>query len=236
MGKFSSFWHILGDIGKWVFFRREPKILLALNASMYVTSVLSIADALSSLDSSEDITSKREKYEDAIELWATLMRPVSEEMISNILFRTSIMGIQLKTLLSKFKDLKEFAYFINLAIYSLFGPSSKKLVGKTKYISATESEEKVDTYIIRIKSCPYCYPTMIPSEKLGRHRWGKGFVATIEILTQLAQDFLQHNFQVIAREVMCFHQGDPYGEFRVWLYPREQLELIEVNKYLKLIK
>jgi hypothetical protein len=77
---------------------------------------------------------------------------------------------------------------------------------------------------------------MIPPEKFGMHRFGKTVAVTIEQMVQLSQDFLEHNFQVVAREVRCFHQGDPYGEIRVWLYPRDKQNLMQFNEYLKKIK
>jgi hypothetical protein len=161
---------------------------------------------------------------------------LSEEMISNILFGTTIMGMQLKTLLSKFTDLKEFTYFVDLALYSFFGDWAKKLFGPVQYIPAEASEEKVDTYMLRMKACPFCYPTMIPPEKFGAARFGKTVVVTVEQMIQLSQDFLQHDFEVVARETRCFHHGDPFGEIRVWLYPRNKLELMQENSYLRKIK
>lgn len=224
MVKFLSFWRGLGNIGKKVFFRREPKVSLYLTTSMYHTMIDILA------------TSFGGNYEEAMEVLINLTRPLSEEMISNILFGTSVLGMQLKTLLSKFKDLKDFTFFVDLSLYSFFGPWAEKIFGKTKYLPAATSEEKVDTYILRLKSCPFCYPTMVPPEKFGMHRFGKTVALTVEQMIQLSQDFLQHNFQVVAREVRCFHQGDPYGEIRVWLYPRDKQNLMQVNDYLKKIK
>lgn len=219
-----SLWRMLGNIGKRVFFNRAPKVSLYLTTSMYHTMIDILADSFQG------------NYEEAMEVLINLSRPLSEEMISDILFGTSVLGIQLKTLLSKFKDLKDFTFFIDLSLYSFFGPWATKIFGKTQYLSATASEERVDTYVLRMKSCPFCYPTMIPPEKFGMHRFGKTVAVTIEQMVQLSQDFLEHNFQVVAREVRCFHQGDPYGEIRVWLYPRDKPDLTQFNDYLKRIK
>jgi len=224
MVKFLSFWRGLGNMGKRVFFRREPKVSLYLTTSMYHTMIDILADSFGG------------NYEEAMEVLINLTRPLSEEMISSILFGTSVLGMQLKTLLSKFKDLKDFTYFVDLSLYSFFGPWAEKIFGKTKYIPAADSEEQVDSYILRLKSCPFCYPTMGPPEKFGMHRFGKTVALTVEQMIQLSQDFLQHDFQAIAREVRCFHQGDPYGEIRVWLYPRDKQNLIQLNDYLKKIK
>jgi hypothetical protein len=219
-----SLWRLLGNIGKRVFFGREPKVSLYLTTSMYHTMIDILADSFQG------------NYEEAMEVLINLSRPLSEEMISDILFGTSVLGIQLKTLLSKFKDLKDFTFFVDLSLYSFFGPWAKKIFGKTQYLSPTNSEERVDTYVLRLKSCPFCYPTMIPPEKFGMHRFGKTVAVTIEQMVQLSQDFLEHNFQVVAREVRCFHRGDPYGEIRVWLYPRDKQNLTQFNDYLKKIK
>jgi len=223
-----GFWRMLGNIGKRVFFQREPKTSLYLTTSMYQIMIETLADSMGG------------NYEEAMEILINLSRPLSEEMISNILFGTSVMGVQLKTLLSKFKELKDFTYFVDLSLYAFFGPSSKLIFGKVKYIPPSESEEKVDTYLLRLKSCPFCYPTMVPPEKLGAARYGKTIAVTVEQMLQLSQDFLQHNFQVVARETRCFHHGDPFGEIRVWLYPRDNPELMEQlmqqNEYLKKIK
>ena len=70
----------------------------------------------------------------------------------------------------------------------------------------------------------------------GRHRFGKVLTLTIEQMLQLAQDFLENDFQVVARETKCFHQGDPYGEIQSWMYPRDKLELMDKNPYIKSIK
>ena len=107
---------------------------------------------------------------------------------------------------------------------------------KTRFIPAFESPENVPTFVIEMKSCIFCSTSMVPPEKLGAHRHGRLLVLTVEQMFQLAQDYLENEYEIVGREVKCFHRGDPNGEIRIWLYPKDQLHLMESNEYLKFIK
>jgi hypothetical protein len=175
-------------------------------------------------------------YEEAMDKLIGLVAPTSEEIIYELMFGTAVMGVSFKKLANKFRNPDQYPYLLDFALYAIFGSWTKKIFEKTRYIPASKSEEKVDTYILHLKSCPFCYPTMIPSGKFGKHRFGKMIALTTEQMTQQIQDYLQNEVQVVTREVKCFHQGDPYGELRIWLYPRDQLQLMEQNEYLQKIK
>ncbi|MHA1650701.1 MAG: hypothetical protein ACTSYB_10950 [Candidatus Helarchaeota archaeon] len=221
---FKGFWKTLGNIGKRLFYKRETKLSLYLFSAMHHTMIDIMANFY------------EDNYEDAMESLIDLVKPLSEEIISELLFETSVLGVSFKKIISKFKDPKDFAYIIDMAMYSVWGGGFKKIFSKTKYLSAIESSEKVHTYVLMMKSCPFCFLTMVSPEKFGAYRFGKLLTLTIEQIVQLSQDFLGNNFQVVAREVKCFHQGDPCGEIRIWLYPRDNLQLMESNPYLHQIK
>ena len=77
---------------------------------------------------------------------------------------------------------------------------------------------------------------MIEPERLGAHKYGKLLTLTIEQMIQAIQDYAGNDYKVVARETKCFLNGDFKGEIYVWLYPRDQLELMETNEYLRIIK
>ncbi|MHA1278499.1 MAG: hypothetical protein ACTSQI_13595 [Candidatus Helarchaeota archaeon] len=224
MGLFKGFWKILGNIGKRIYYNRETKVSLYLYGAMHHTMIEALAEA------------HQDNYEEAIDTLIELVKPMSEEVVSSMLFETSVMGMSLQNLIKKFRDLKDFPFFIDMTLFSVFGKWAKKIFSQVKYIPSAQAEQGVDTFVLIMKSCPFCYPTMVPPEKLGKHRFGKVLTLTIEQMTQLALDFLDHEYQVIAREVRCFHRGDTHGEIRIWLYPRDQLALIQENEYLQRIK
>lgn len=221
----NFFWKFLGNMGTRIFFNRETKISLYLFGAMHHTMIDTVAELSDG------------KYEQAMDILIDLVKPLSEEMLSSILFETSVLGITFKNLISKFKDIKDFPYLLDLTLSSIWGKKwTKKIFNKTKFIPASRSDEKVDTYYIRLKSCPFCYPSSLPAEKLGRHRFGKFLTLTIETMTQIIQDFFGNDLHVVAREIHCFHRGDLYGEIRVWLYPRKNLQLMDSNRYIQEIK
>jgi hypothetical protein len=224
MGIFKGFWKMLGNLGKRVVYNREMKVSLYLYGAMHHTMIEAMADA------------HDDNYEAAIDTLIDLVKPMSEEVVSKMLFETSVMGVSLQSLIKKFRKLSDFPFFIDMALYSVFGKWSKKIFAQTKYVPAAQAEQKVDTYVIIMKSCPFCYPTMVPPEKLGKHRFGKVTTLTIEQMTSLALQYVNQDYEVVAREVRCFHRGDTHGEIRVWLYPRDKPHLMKENEYLANIK
>ncbi len=180
---------------------------------------------------------KEGDYESAMDELIELVRPSSEEILSALIFETSVWGVKLQNLITKFKSPKDFAYLQDLTLRSVFGKKwVNKIFEKAKYIPAAESEEKVDTYVIKMKSCPFCYPASIPPQKLGKHHFGKFLALTIQQMVQIIQDFFGNEYQVVTRETACFHSGDAYGEIRVWLYPSNKLALMQTNPYIQQIK
>ncbi|MFX1297155.1 MAG: hypothetical protein ACFFD2_20165 [Promethearchaeota archaeon] len=224
MVRFKGFWKRLGNLGKQKFFKKEDKVSLALYSASYSTLIDTMAKFFDN------------DYERAFDVSIDLITPMSGGYVSKLIYETSVLGIKINTILSKFKDLKDFKYIIDILLYSMYGSSTKRMFDKTVYISASESAEKVNTYFIIIKACPFCHIATVPAEKLGAHRYGKFIVFTIEQMVQIILDFFKRNFQVVGREVRCFHRGDEVGEIRLWLYPRDNLTLMEENKYLQKIK
>ena len=224
MGMFTWFWKMLGNLGKRVYYNRETKVSMYLYGAMHQTMIETMADTQDG------------NFEQAMDVLIDLVKPLSEEIISDMLFETSVMGVQLKNLIKKFRAPKDFRFFEDMALYSVFGKWYKKIFANTIYIPPERSEQGVHTYIMRLKKCPFCYTTMIPPEKFGAHRFNKVLTLTVEQMLQLSQDFLENDYHIVAREVKCFHQGDPYGEVQAWMYPRDQLELMDKNPYLKQIK
>lgn len=221
----SFFWKMLGRIGAGYYYNRETKVSLPLFGAMHHVMIDTIAE-LSGND-----------YEQGMDTLVELVRPSSEEIITGIIFETKVLGVEWKSLIERFKGVKEFAFLLDLTLATVWGKKwVKKIFEKTRYLSADECDEKVDTYIIRLKKCPFCYPTSLSPERLGAHRFGKFLTLTIQQMTQIIQNFLENDFEVIARETRCFHQGDPFGELRLWLYPRDQLSLKAANPYIQQIK
>ncbi|HUX98038.1 MAG TPA: hypothetical protein VMV49_00665 [Candidatus Deferrimicrobium sp.] len=224
MGLFNAFWKMLGNIGKRVFNRRETKTSLYLFGAMHHTMIDTIAETCDG------------NYEEAMDKLIGLVAPTSEEIIYELMFGTAVMGVSFKKLANKFSNPDQYPFLLDFALYAIFGSWCKKIFEKTRYIPASKSEENVETYVVRLKSCPFCYPTMLPPEKFGKHRFGKMIALTIAQMSQQIQTYLGRDVTVLTREVKCFHQGDPYGEIRIWLYPRDQPKLMDQNEYLQKIK
>lgn len=102
-------------------------------------------------------------------------------------------------------------------------------------LHSNDSYEKVDTIVIHLNNCPFCCNTLIPPEKFGVHKYGKLLCLTIEQMMQLIQDYAGNDYKIVGREINCF-LSDSKGELRFWFYPRDKLNLMEINTYLKQIK
>ncbi|MHA1265782.1 MAG: hypothetical protein ACTSRS_11170 [Candidatus Helarchaeota archaeon] len=221
----NFFWKFLTNIGTNYYYKREPKVSLYLFSAMHQTMIDTIAEL------------SENNYEQAMDTLIELVRPLSEEILSSILFETKVLGIEWKNMIKKFIKPEDYALLLDYTLKSIWGKKwIKEMYIPTQYVTAAESDVGVDTYIIRMKSCPFCYPSTIPPERFGAHRFGKLLTLTIEQMSQLVQDFVGNDVEVVARETRCFHHGDPYGEIRVWFYPRSQPHLKNNNPYLTKIK
>ncbi|NVM53361.1 MAG: hypothetical protein HWN66_06620 [Candidatus Helarchaeota archaeon] len=163
-----------------------------------------------------------------------LVGPMCEEVVSKLLLEVKVLGVPFKSFITK--KLEDLPFIVETALYAVNGSWTTKIYKKPVLIPASESEQQVDTLILELTQCPYCCNTMIPPEKLGAHKYGKLHVLTIEQMIQVVEDYTGNDFKVIGRETKCFLNGDSNGEIRIWLYPRDKLDLMESNEYLRQIK
>ena len=222
MGELSRFRKMLGGIGKRVYHWRETKESMNFLSFMYETILEEYADIFNG------------DYEKSMDTLIDLVAPMSAEVVSKLLFSVKVLGVEFKTLITK--DVNDLPYIVETTLFAVFGSWSKKVFKKPVLIPAYMSDQRVDTIVIEMTQCPFCCNTMIPPEKLGAHKYGKLLVLTIEQMVQTMEDYAGNDFQVVGREIKCFHRGDPYGEIRIWYYPRDKLELMESNEFLRDIK
>ncbi len=226
MGMSKFFKKMLGNVGKRIYNWKAEKQSIHLFSCMVQAIVAEFADIF------------KGDYEKSMDTLIELVRPMSEEVIATLLLETSVMGIPLKKLITK--DTKDLPWIIVIALYAVFGKGSEAIFKKPTLIPKEKSAEQVDTLVIELKKCPFCYSTMFPPDRFGAHRYGKLLTLTIEQMIQVIEDYMKNDFQVVARETKCFHKGDvlsnAMAEIRVWLYPKQQLDLMESNIYLKQIK
>jgi len=220
--KLSRFKRMLGGIGKRVYNWRETKESMNFLSYMYESIIWEYADIFDG------------DYEKAMDTLIELIRPMTEEVTTKLLLEVKVMGVAFKSLLSP--NLSDIPYIIQTSLYAVYGGWSKKMYKKPVVVPAEFSSENVPTVIVQFTSCPFCCNTVIPAEKFGKHRYGRLHVLTIEQITQAVEDYVGNDYHVVGREVKCFHNGDDIGEIRLWLYPRDQLDLMESNEYLKKIK
>lgn len=220
--KLSRFKRMLGGLGKRVYNWRETKESMNFLSFMYESIIWEYADIFDG------------DYEKAMDVLIDLIRPMSEEVVSKLLLEVKVLGVPFKSLISP--NLQDLPFVIETALYAVYGSWSKKIFKKPVYVPPEFSPEDVPTVILEYTSCPFCCNTIIPPEKLGAHRYGKLQVITIENMIQAMQDYVGNENQVVGREIKCFLNGDDNGEIRFWLYPKDNLELMESNDYLKTIK
>jgi hypothetical protein len=222
MSELSRFKKMLGGLGKRLYNWRETKESMNFLSFMYET----ILEEFTEINGGD--------YEKGMDKLINLVAPMSAEVISKLLFEVKVLGVPFKSFITK--NLNDLPYIIETALFAIFGSWSTKVFKKPVLIPASESKQQVDTIIIEIMECPFCCNTMIPPEKLGAHKYGKLLCLTIEQMIQSVEDYAGNDFNVVARELKCFHTGDSHGELRLWLYPRDQPALLDSNDYLRLIK
>ncbi|MFX0209146.1 MAG: hypothetical protein ACFFDT_24395, partial [Candidatus Hodarchaeota archaeon] len=173
-------------------------------------------------------------YEKAMDILTELIRPVSLEILSKLLLEIKVLGVSFQTLITK--DINDLPYLLETMLYAVFGSWAPKVYKKPILIHASDSPLNVDTIVLKLDNCPFCCNTMIPPEKFGSHRYGKLMCLTIEQVIQLIQDYSGNDCKVVGREIECYLAGASKAELRFWLYPKDKLELMEKNEYLKKIK
>ncbi|HUX99816.1 MAG TPA: hypothetical protein VMV49_09700 [Candidatus Deferrimicrobium sp.] len=222
MGELGRFKKLLGGLGKRLYNWKETKESMNFLSFMYETILEEYAGIFNG------------DYETAMDTLIDLVRPMSEEVVSKLLTEVKVLGIPFKTFITQ--NAGDLPYIISTTLYAVFGAWSEKVFNKPVLIPASESAQRVDTIIITLNMCPFCCNTIIPKQALGTHNYGKLLTLTIEQMVQTMEDYAGNDYMVVARELKCFLNGDSHGELQVWLYPRNQLDLMEQNPYLKSIK
>ncbi len=218
----SRFKRMLGGVGKRIYNWRETKESVNFLSYMYESIIWEYADIFDG------------DYDKAMDTLIELIRPMTEEITTKLLLEVKVMGVPFKSLVSA--NHSDIPYIIETSLHAVWGSFSKKMYKKAVLVPAEFSSEDVDTVILQFNSCPFCCNTVIAPENFGKHRYGRLHVLTIEGITQAVEDYVGNDVLVVGREVKCFHKGDDIGEIRLWLYPRDQLELMESNEFLKNIK
>jgi hypothetical protein len=219
--KLSGFKRLIGGLGKRIYNWKETKESMNFMSYMYETILWEYADLFNG------------NYEKAMDLLIELVKPMCEEVVSKLLGE-SVLGVSFKSLLTK--NPTDLTYIVETVLYAVFGSWSEKVFRKPIYLSAEKSDQKVDTIILELTQCPFCCNTIIDPATLTPHKYGKLLVLTIEQMLQATQDYVGTDRTVVAREVRCFLNGDSNGEIRLWLYPKDKLDLMKANNYLTQIK
>jgi hypothetical protein len=222
MSEIGRFKKLLGGFGKRLYNWRETKESMNFLSYMYESILEEYADIFNG------------DYEKSMDTLIELTRPMSQEVVSKLLLEVKVLGVPFKSYITK--KVEDVPYITEMSLYAVYGSWSKKIFKKPVLIPAAESPEGVDTIVLEVLECPYCCNTMLTADKLGAHKYGKLQVLTIEQMTQVMEDYAGNDFEVVGRETKCFLNGDPNGEIRIWLYPRDKPELMEKNEYLRTIK
>ena len=222
MGELGRFKKLIGGIGKRIYHWRETKESMNFLSFMYETILEEYAGIFNG------------DYERSMDTLIELVAPMSAEVVSKLLLEVKVLGVRMKTLITK--NVEDLPYIMETALFAVFGSWSKKVFKKPVLILDSESEQKVHTLIIELAMCPFCCNTTIPPDKLAPHKYGKLLVLTIEQMIQAIQDYAGNNYTVFGRETKCYLNGDPNGEIRIWLYPQDRLDLMDANEHLSRIK
>jgi hypothetical protein len=220
--KLSRFKRLLGGLGKRIYNWRETKEPMNFLSYMYETIIEEYADIFNG------------DYEKSIEFLIELVRPMTEELIAKLLTEVKVLGVPFSDFLTQ--NVNDLPYIVETVLYAIFGSWARNVYEKPILVPAARSEQHVDEIVVRYNKCPFCCNTTIPPEKMGKERYGKFTCLTFEQCIQLAQDYVGKEVTVVGRETRCFHQGDTIGEMRFWIYPNDQLQLMESNEYLKKLK
>ena len=222
MGDLGRFKKLLGGIGKRIYNWKETKESMNFLSFMYETILEEYAEILNG------------DYEAAMDTLIDLVKPMSQEVVSKLLTEVKVLGVPFKTFITQ--NSQDLPYIIETTLYAIFGSWSGKVFNKPVLIPASESAQGVDTIIITLNMCPFCCNTIIPKQALGKHNYGKLLTLTVEQMLQTMEEYAGNDYLVVGRELKCFLNGDSHGELDFWLYPRDQLDLMEKNSYLKSIK
>lgn len=220
--KLSGFRKMLGGLGKRIYHWRETKESMNFLSYMYETIIQEYADIFEG------------DYEKSVETLIEMVKPMTEELISKLLTEVKVLGVPFSSFITQ--NINDLPYLIETVLFAIFGSWAKTVYKKPILIPAAESKYHVDEIILNFNMCPFCCNTMISPEKVGQQRYGNFTCLTFEQCIQQVEDYAGNDVEVVGRETQCFLQGDPVGEFRFWIYPRNRPDLKESNEYLEKIK
>ncbi|MHA1383381.1 MAG: hypothetical protein ACTSR3_06465 [Candidatus Helarchaeota archaeon] len=223
MGKLSGFKKMVGNMGKRIFNMKEEKYPINILAVMMEAVI------------SEYATIHEGDYIAALRDLDEFLGPGGEELVSSMLLDPIILGIAFKSFMTD--DIEDLSWLIQTAMWSLFGKKGyKKIFGKKGIflLSAEESEEGVPTLVLQFQKCPFCCNVQISKEELQDQGYGKILEVLFGKMAEIIQESVGSNYKVFCKETKCFLLGHDVGEFRIWLYPKENIkEKIKENPYLK---
>ncbi|MHA1379490.1 MAG: hypothetical protein ACTSRG_14045 [Candidatus Helarchaeota archaeon] len=224
MGKLSGFKKMIGSLGKRIFNWKEEKYpinILAVMMEAVVSEYASIHDG---------------DYVAALRNLNEFLGPGGEELVNSMLLDPIVMGMAFKSFMTD--DLEDLPWLVQTSMWSLFGKKGyKRIFGGDKGIyllSASKSEEGVPTIVMNFQKCPFCCNVQITKDELQNEGYGKILEVLFGKMVDVIQESVGNDYKVICKETKCFLLGDDIGEYRIWLYPKEDFsEKILQNPFLK---
>lgn len=222
MARLSKFKKMVGNLGKKLYYMKEPKYPINILAVMEEGVIEEYA-----LINNKD-------YEKGLKELENFLNPAAEQLMTALLLNPAVGGIAFKSFMTK--ELEDIPWLMGTLLFAMFGKKAYNTIfGKRgfKLIFADESEEKVPTVVVTWQKCPFCCNVKITKEDLKSENYGKIIEVLLSQTVELVEEFVENKYKVICKETKCFLRGDSVGEYRIWLYPEEEFEeKIKLNKYI----
>jgi predicted hydrocarbon binding protein len=209
--KLSGFRRGMAGFGKRLAYRTMKK-----SSFLFIIDLSNVV-----VDTFSDIYGSRSA---GIKKYAEIIRAEAISVIADIIETPLLFGISMRSFLSK--NLKDFAFIIELVFYTVLGEKWAYFVTKPEYLPAELSAEKVPKFIIKILHCPLCYNTTKEKEDASKLEsgitHGTWFAKLLEGILQGLIDYVGLKYKVNCEETQCFLNGYDYGELTYTLYPIEK--------------
>ncbi|MHA1379660.1 MAG: hypothetical protein ACTSRG_14910 [Candidatus Helarchaeota archaeon] len=155
-------------------------------------------------------------FEKAVQLFCEQIEHESEELITEMINEPIILGVSLKSIVSK--SIEDLAFFSALMFWAILGKDYKKMWTDPELI---KDEDGTYRLVMTQKSCVICAEEReLKQEDFKGANFGDILSSIFKGIAQALQDYIGNDFDVTARETKCFMRGDAYGEITLWLKPR----------------
>ncbi|MFX1299043.1 MAG: hypothetical protein ACFFD2_29815 [Promethearchaeota archaeon] len=199
--KIGFFRKLLGKIGKHYYWWRAKKLSNLIMAGDYLAMMIALTEFHDG------------DFQKALETGLEMGKAIGKK----VLYEFIDAG---KRLFSE--NLKDYAFLLEVAFYINLGENFKDI----EFIPADfKNPAKI---VCRLEHCPFCFGVeededlKIDEENFKDLNWGVFVAGCFESAFNGILEYVEADYFCIARETKCLLKGDPFPEYTLYFYPKEE--------------